>query len=66
MKNKNQFYEVKKFKPQKGILVDTMIDDETGIYQFRRLIYDKGLWWNVDRYTYVNPEPTHWRYINTP
>ena len=49
------------FLPLEGKIVDTKIDDENGIRNEQKLIYDKKLWWTTDKSIYVYYTPTHWK-----
>lgn len=52
--------------PPRGLVVDTMIDDEDGVRNERPLMraYGSNLWWLPDGSMYVYYTPTHWRRSN--
>lgn len=48
--------------PIEGLCVNTKIEDEKGIRNECKIIFEKIMWWLIDRSMYVYYTPTHWSY----
>lgn len=49
--------------PPQNEIVETKVDDASGIRNVQKLKLNGRLWWHPDGSMYVYYEPTHWRKI---
>lgn len=49
--------------PPEGILLDTKIDDESGLRNEQPMVFRNNLWWINDESMYVYYRPTHWKAV---
>jgi hypothetical protein len=51
--------------PDEGVVVDTKIDDASGVRIEQPLKLMRNLWWLADSSMYVYYAPTHWAAIDS-
>ncbi len=61
----NDWIEVRAKKPPENQIVQTKIDDISGVRNESELIYSKNHWWLPDKSMYVYYTPTHWKELSS-